>query len=33
MNYIQNTAKTRIYIDKSTIFFNNGTQFCGKKRV
>jgi hypothetical protein len=27
MKYIENTAKTRMYIDKSTIYFNNGKQF------
>jgi len=31
MKYIENTAKTRMYIDKSTIFFNKGKQFCGGK--
>ena len=28
MKYIQYTAKTRMYIDKSTIYFSNGKQFC-----
>ena len=32
MKYFKNTAKTRMYIDKSTIYFNNGKQFCTKKR-
>jgi hypothetical protein len=30
MKYIYNTAKTRMYIVKSTIYFSNGKQFCGK---
>jgi hypothetical protein len=30
MKYIKNTAKTRMYMDKSTIYFSNGKQFCGK---
>jgi len=25
-----NTAHTRVYMDKSTIYFNNGTLFTGK---
>jgi len=29
MKYIQNTAKTRMFIDKSTIYFSNGKQSCG----
>ena len=35
MKYIYNTAKTRMYmyIDKSTIYFSNRKQFCGKKRL
>jgi len=33
MKYINNTAKTRMYIDKSTIYCSNGKQFCGKTIV
>ena len=28
MKYIYKTAKTWMYIDKSTIYFSNGKQFC-----
>ena len=30
MKYILNTAKTQMYINKSTIYFNNGKQFFEK---
>ena len=30
LKYCQDTD---VYINKSTIYFNNGNQFCGKRRV
>jgi len=30
MKYIKNTAKTRMHMDKSNIYFSNGKTNCGK---